>query len=176
MSELLSNLLVAWRTAPHSRVADAVDGLTDQLLAATPRAALPGTKRKADLDAWKKLEKANDPLDFPRLIAAARGGQQEDVLRQVKALARWKHPRFGRGVLELLENPPYAGIKSRPLLTYLLEALTTTGDVRLAPQARELASRYLSIVSSSTGGSAQGRCDAREEDGPDPLRQGDSRV
>jgi uncharacterized protein (TIGR02996 family) len=149
---LLPDLVAAWRAHRQPEVADLVEGVTATLLADAPRPALPATKRAADLAAWRELEARRDPLDFPRLMAAARGGSQEDVARQVTALRAWDHPGLAAGLLALLEQPPYAGLKSRPMLEVVHAALEVTGDVRLVGPARALAARYLAIVNSSTGG------------------------
>jgi uncharacterized protein (TIGR02996 family) len=149
---LLPELVAAWQADRQPEVADLVDGLTRSLLAASPRPALPASKRAADLAAWREVEARRDLLDFPRLMAAARGGSQEDVARQVTALRAWDHPGLAAGLLTLLEKPPNAGIKSRPMLEVVHAALEATGDVRLVEPARALAARYLAIVNSSTGG------------------------
>lgn len=146
--ELLPRLLKAWPRVRHPRLGDAIDGLTALLEARPP---LPATKKRADLDAWTKLEARGDVNDFPRLMAAARGGQQADVLRQAEALASRDDARFATGLLTLLEDPPYAGVASRPLLTALIKLLLATKDKRAAEPAWELASRYIGIVNSSTG-------------------------
>ena len=66
-------------------------------------------------------------------------------------LAR-EHPGLAQGLLAILESPPYAGIKSRPLLEIILDGLRATRDARCVAPARALAKRYLAIVNSSTGG------------------------
>jgi len=140
-----------WRELRHPRLAELVDRIEEELLAAAPRPALRASKARADLEAWQALEAAGDPLDFRRLAAAARGGSQLDVLRQVKALAARSDPRLARALLQLLERPPYAGVKSRPLLAEILAELAATRDRRAAVPAAELAARYLGVVLSGTG-------------------------
>lgn len=152
MSEALRAAVAAWQHRRHPRLADAVDAASRTLLQAAPRPALRVSKRKADLEAWAALERQRDLLDFPRLAAALDGGQQADVQRQVEALAQWEDPRFAAALLALLEQPPYAGVRSRGMLRAVLDALAATADGRAAGPTRELARRYLAIVDSSTGG------------------------
>lgn len=152
MYHSLTSLLQTWRDKRQPDIAHLAEALTNSLLAGNPRAALGASKKTADRAAWRAVESQYDPLDFPRLTAAARGGSQNDVHEQVQRLRAWNHPSFAQGLLTLLKNPPYAGIKSRPLLESIFEALEDTQDVRLVKPARALAKRYLSIVNSSTGG------------------------
>jgi uncharacterized protein (TIGR02996 family) len=142
----------AWARTREPRLADLVDVLSARALADAPRPALTASRKRADLEAWKKTEARGDALDFPALVAAARGGSQDDVLRQVRALAAWNDPRLGAGLIALLEDPPYAGVKSRGMLEGVFAAMEATRDLRLAARARELAGRYLGIVNSGTGG------------------------
>ncbi|MFZ5442280.1 MAG: hypothetical protein ACOZQL_19890 [Myxococcota bacterium] len=148
LEALVPELLAAWRRAHHPRIGDALEAITARLPA---REALAASKKQADLQAWREVDAKGDPLDVPRLLAAARGGQQDDVTRQMRALAKRDDPRFSRGVLALLEKPPYAGVPSRPMLRTLVDLLIAAKDRRAAEPARELASRYLGIVHSSTG-------------------------
>lgn len=152
MNSTLVSLLQTWREHRQPDIADLAEAVTAALLAADPRPALGASKRAADRSTWRAIAALQDPLDFPRLMAAARGGAQIDVNNQVQYLRAWQHPSFARGLLALLENPPYAGIKSRPMLEEIFDALADTRDVRLVKPARALAKRYLAIVNSSTGG------------------------
>jgi uncharacterized protein (TIGR02996 family) len=151
LRELLPRLVAVWRGRRVPSLGDLVEGVTAALLAEAPRPALGGSRKGADVAAWREVEEAHDLLDFPRLMAAARCGAQGDVARQVKALAAWEHPAMAGGLLALLEAPPYAGVKSRPMLEVVHSALEGTADARLVAPARALAKRYLRIVNSSTG-------------------------
>lgn len=152
MNHQLASLLETWREHRQPEIADLAEAVINSLLARHPRPTIGATKKSADRTLWREVAAQRDPLDFPRLIASARGGAQIDVKLQVQFLSGWDHPGMGRGLLALLENPPYAGIKSRPMLEEIFEALEHTRDVRLVKPARTLAKRYLSIVNSSTGG------------------------
>ncbi len=152
MNHQLASLLETWREHRQPEIADLAEAVINSLLAGHPRPDIGATKKSADRALWREVAAQRDPLDFPRLIASARGGTQVDVKLQVQFLSGWDHPGMGRGLLALLENPPYAGIKSRPMLEEIFEALERTRDVRLVKPARTLAKRYLSIVNSSTGG------------------------
>lgn len=150
LDEVLSDLVAAWRVHRAARLADLVDVVGAKVDGeVTP---LVASKRAADLAAWTTRERARDPRDFGALMAAARGGGQDDVVAHVRALAAWDDPRLSRGLLALLADPPYAGVRSRGMLKVVLEALESTHDVRVVPLARELAGRYPSIVQSGTGG------------------------
>lgn len=151
-AKTLQKLIAAWQRSHHPRLAELAEVLDAKLLADAPREPLKASKKKDDLAAWVTLEQSHDLLDFSRLAAAARGGTQEDVARQVGALAQWEDPRIGSAMLALLEKPPYAGVRSRELLQSILDTLEATRDARLAPRARDLAGRYLGIVNSGTGG------------------------
>jgi uncharacterized protein (TIGR02996 family) len=152
LKDTLLSLLETWREHRQPEVADLAEGIIAALLAKDPRPPIGATKKAADRSAWREIAAQRDPLDFPRLVSSARGGSQIDVKLQVQYLSGWNHPGLARGLLELLENPPYAGIKSRPMLEEIFEALENSRDVRLVKPARTLAKRYLSIVNSSTGG------------------------
>lgn len=152
MKDTLLSLLETWREHRQPEVADLAEAIIAALLAKDPLPPIGATKKAADRMTWREIAAQRDPLDFPRLMAAARGGSQLDVKLQVQYLSEWNHPGLARGLLELLENPPYAGVKSRPMLQDILEALENTHDVRLVKPARSLAKRYLSIVNSTTGG------------------------
>jgi uncharacterized protein (TIGR02996 family) len=148
---VLAAAIAAWGELRHPRLADLVDRIEAQLLAAAPRRPLRASKRREDLAAWRTVEAARDPLDVRRLGAALGGGSQDDVRRQVEALAARRDPRLARALLALLEQPPYAGVKSRGMLAAILERLAETRDVRAAGPAADLADRYLGIVHSGTG-------------------------
>lgn len=152
MKQILASLLETWRQHRQPEVADLAEAMTMALLAEAPRSAIGATKKAGDRSLWREVANLQDPLDFPRLMQSARGGTQVDVKLQVQYLSAWNHPSMARGLLELLENPPYAGIKSRPMLEEIFEALQDTRDVRLVKPARALAKRYLAIVNSGTGG------------------------
>lgn len=152
MINQLASLLETWREHRQPEIADLAEAVITALLVRHPRPTIGATKKSADRTLWREVAAQRDPLDFPRLIASARGGAQVDVKLQVQFLSSWDHPGMGRGLLALLEDPPYAGIKSRPMLEEIFEALELTRDVRLVKPARTLAKRYLSIVNSSTGG------------------------
>ena len=148
---VLAAAIAAWGELRHPRLADLVDRIEAQLLGAAPRRPLRTSKRREDLAAWRTVEAARDPLDFRRLGAALGSGSQDDVRRQVDALAGWRDPRLGRALLALLAQPPYAGVKSRGMLSAILERLAETRDGRAAGPADELADRYLGVVHSGTG-------------------------
>lgn len=148
---MLAAAIAAWGELRHPRLADLVDRIEAKLLAAAPRPALRTSKRRDDLSAWRTVEAARDPLDFRRLAAALGSGTQDDVRRQVDALAARRDPRLARALLALLEDPPYAGARSRGMLAAILERLAETRDGRAAGPATELAERYLGIVHSGTG-------------------------
>lgn len=152
LAAVLPSLLDAWRARRAPEIADVAEAVTAALLLESPRPALGASRKKADREAWRDVESSRDPLDSPRLIAAARGGTQDEVKAQVEALLTRDHPGLARGLLAILESPPYAGIKSRPLLEVILEGLRGTRDARCVAPARALAKRYLAIVNSSTGG------------------------
>lgn len=152
LAALLPALLAVWRARRTPEIGDLAEAVTTALLLESPRPALGASRKAAERQAWREVEAARDPLDFPRLVAAARGGAQDEVKAQVLALLTWDHPGMARGLLAILESPPYAGIKSRPLIEVILEGLRATRDARCAAPARALAKRYLTIVNSSTGG------------------------
>ncbi|MFT3840326.1 MAG: TIGR02996 domain-containing protein [Myxococcaceae bacterium] len=151
-AKTLQQLIAAWQRTRHPRLAELAEVLDAKLLTEAAREPLKASKKKDDLATWVRLEQQHDPLDFSRLAAAARGGTQDDVARQVAVLAAWDDPRMGSAMLTLLEDPPYAGVRSRELLQSIVGILEATRDVRLAPRARDLAGRYLGIVNSGTGG------------------------
>jgi hypothetical protein len=109
-------------------------------------------RRKQDLEAWWAVAALNDPLDFPRLAAALRAGTQAEVTRKLETLVGREDPRLAASLVELLEDPPYAGLSSRPLIDSILEALRDSRARDQAKRISALADRYLSIVNSSTGG------------------------
>jgi uncharacterized protein (TIGR02996 family) len=158
LAESLEQIVGAWRQHRHARLGDLADALDAALAPSIP--PLAASKKKADLDAWRAREERRDLLDFGALMRAARGGKQEDVSAHVAALAGWKDPRLVRGLFALLEDPPYAGVKSRGLLAEILAALEATRDPRIPVLARELAGRYLEIVNSGTGGWMVGELEA----------------
>src|SRR5262245_30509586 len=125
---VMAAAIAAWRELRHPRLADLVDRIEEQLLAAAPRPPLPATRHRADVDAWRTLEAAGDPLDFQRLGAAAAGGEKGAVLRQVRALTARRDPRLARVLLALLEKPPFTGHKARDLLDAMIEELAATRD------------------------------------------------
>ncbi|HEY0251201.1 MAG TPA: hypothetical protein VGC41_06720, partial [Kofleriaceae bacterium] len=132
-----------WARTREPRIADLADVITARLASEQPREPLAASKKQADLATWKAREQDHDVADFPALVVAARGGQQDDVIRQVKALAKWTDPRFGAGLLAMLEKPPYAGVASRGMLGAIFDAIVDAGDRRLPSACSELASRYL---------------------------------
>ncbi|HWU86424.1 MAG TPA: hypothetical protein VN253_04090, partial [Kofleriaceae bacterium] len=102
---VLAAAIAAWGELRHPRLADLVDRIEAKLLGAAPRRPLRTSKRREDLAAWRTVEAARDPLDFRRLGAAVGGGSQDDVRRQVEALAVRSDPRLARVLLALLEQP-----------------------------------------------------------------------
>jgi uncharacterized protein (TIGR02996 family) len=151
-AEALVAVIAAWRRTRHPRLGELAPFLAERAAAEAPRPPLGASKKRADLDAWRAREAAHDPLDFDALMRAARGGAQADVIAHVEALAAWDDPRLVDGLFALLADPPYAGVKSREMLTAIFVALEGARDARAIKMARELAGRYLGIVSSSTGG------------------------
>jgi len=152
VKQILASLLETWRQHRQPEVGNLIEAVSATLLAKEPRPAIGATKKAGDRSLWRDVASQQDPLDFPRLVQSARGGSQVDVKLQVQYLSAWNHPSMAKGLLELLENPPYAGIKSRPMLEEIFDALQNTRDVRLVKPARALAKRYLAIVNSGTGG------------------------
>lgn len=151
--EQLGVLAEAWRQSRHPRHAQLYSHVAKQLAAVEPiRELLRAGRRKQDLEAWWAVAALGDPLDFPRLAAALRGGTQEQVGNKLQALVARHDPRLATYLLDLLEDPPYAGLSSRPLLDAILQALRHVGDRGVAERTSALADRYLSIVNSSTGG------------------------
>ncbi len=151
--EHLAWLAEAWKRNRHPRLAQLHSHVAKQLAAAEPiRELLRAGKRKQDLEGWWAVAQLGDPLDFPRLAAALRAGSQEQVGNKLKALVAREDPRLASYLLDVLEDPPYAGLSSRPLLSAILQALRLSGDRDLAERTSALADRYLSIVNSSTGG------------------------
>lgn len=178
MIELHERLLRRWRATRHPRIGDLCERVAAARLGEAPRAALAASKRRADLAAWDATELANDPLDFARLAAAARGGMQEHVIAHVQALAKRDDPALAMALLALLANPPYAGVKSRGMLDTIFDAIRASRDVRAAEPARELGRRYLSVVNSGTGGWASVQLAAIADElaaiVPDPLSAEDA--
>ena len=138
----------AWQRTHDPRVAD----LVDLLGALESPAPLKRSGRAADLAAWNEAEARHDPADFGALVAAAGGGTRDNVIEQAKKLSAWKDPRFGAGMLKLIEDPPYVGSKARMMVRAIATEMIAHGDGRLAVGCRELAGRYLAIIKGSVGG------------------------
>jgi uncharacterized protein (TIGR02996 family) len=154
----LEALIEVWRRTRHPRPAALADRLGARLGQAHEPLGASGSR--ADRERWWEVHARMDPVDLPRLAAAARGGSQDEVGLRVAALAERGDPRFAASMLRLLEDPPYAGVRSRGLLTQILDAIRAAGDRRVVPMARDLAARFPGIVPSSTGGWTSERLEA----------------
>ena len=151
--EHLAWLAEAWKRNRHPRLAQLHSHVAKQLAAAEPiRELLRAGKRKQDLEGWWAVAQLGDPLDFPRLAAALRAGSQEQVGNKLKALVAREDPRLASYLLDVLEDPPYAGLSSRPLLSAILQALRLSGDRDLAERTSALDHRRGTKRLTATGG------------------------
>jgi hypothetical protein len=103
-TSLLPGLFEGWRARRQPTVARLVEAISAALLAEAPRPLLGASKKASERELWWAVHETRDVLDFPRLMAAARGGSQQQVRAQVEALAEWQHPAFAAGLLSLLEG------------------------------------------------------------------------
>lgn len=149
--EALRESLRAWRKTKHPRFAVLAQWATARALGGEPRPLVGAGKKRADSEAWRALLDAGDPLDVPRLVAAAGGGTSAESAERIALLSKLDDPRVTQGLLDLLGAPPYRARTALPFFRACAKALHDSGDPRVRPALEALAARYKSILETSVG-------------------------
>lgn len=146
----LESAIHGWKKTRHPRFAAIAELATKRAL--TGERPVVGDSGKAvDVQAWVELFEKRDPLDVPRLFAAAGGGKSSTAAERVTLLSKLKDPRVVSGVLALLEAPPYRAQTALPFFRACTAALVESNDPRVRPALEELSQRYKTILETSVG-------------------------
>ncbi len=143
---MLIECVKAWRKTRHPRWAALADWCTD-----AQRPVIGAGKKKADLDAWRELERRQDPHDLPRLYLALKGMTASRAAELLPTLAVWNDPRSVTQLLALLEAPGRSAQTTLPFFRAAAKQLGESRDARARDGMKALGERYKTIISGSVG-------------------------
>lgn len=138
----------AWRRTRHARfraVAGALSALEP------PRPPLGGSNKKADVQEWLDVERANDPQDTPRLLASMTKSNSLIATERVALIARRDDPRVITALLEVCETAPYTASSTRHFWQAAVRALGASNDAGAGAKMVEIAKRYKLISDTAQG-------------------------
>jgi|GEM_PF-7059535 len=127
----LATLLEVFRAQPSARLAEVIERLST--VAEATRPPVPGKSAKERLDAAKRLIKAGDAVDLPRLyrvLPSLKQAEAMDLLAQLASLP--PDPRVLVEVTKLLADPPWASSASHKFWRALLVVQQQQHDPRVA--------------------------------------------
>ncbi|MGC4118073.1 MAG: TIGR02996 domain-containing protein [Myxococcales bacterium] len=133
--EALRSLLAAWR----ARKAPALAELIERLGARIRRPALSQKPAAQALAEWRECERARDPADLHRLVAALRVGTVNQMIERLELLAGWpEDPRIARAALAILFDQPFSSQSARKLYSSAVATLEAMHDPRTYARLEDL--------------------------------------
>lgn len=154
---VLNESITAWRRTRHPRWGQLADWASVRALAeAEPRPVVGAGARKADHEAWAKLEADGHVLDLPRLVAALLGPRSPQAAERVAVLALRDDPRLVALLMKVLEAPPFRARTALPFFRAVCQALIDSRDVRARDAMRELSGRFKAVLETSMGDEVAG--------------------
>lgn len=149
---VLKESLAAWRKTRHPRWGQLADWASARALAASPERPVVGASgKKADHEAWTKLEADGHALDLPRLVASLNGPKSPAAAERVAVLALRDDPRLVTLLMKVLEAPPFRAKTALPFFRAVCQALVDSRDVRAREAMRELSGRFKAVLETSVG-------------------------
>jgi uncharacterized protein (TIGR02996 family) len=134
----LAVLVERWRANRHPALAEAIAKLSPRI----ERPALPIKPAPTALNAWLVCQRAQDPADAGRLVAALRIGTVKQIIERLDVLteAAEDHPdpRFADAAMAILVDQPFTSGSTRRLYTAACNLLAATADPRTAARLEEL--------------------------------------
>lgn len=149
---ILNESITAWRKTRHPRWGQLADWSSARALAASPERPVVGASgKKADHEAWMKLEAEGHVLDLPRLVASLHGPKSAAAAERVTVLALRNDPRFVTLLMKVMEAPPFRAKTALPFFRAVCQALVDSKDVRAREAMRELSGRFKAVLETSVG-------------------------
>ncbi|NTX11665.1 TIGR02996 domain-containing protein [Myxococcus sp. CA056] len=131
-SRVLDDLLVAWRAAPHTALADRIVTVGQKL-----SGGIPPPKD------WDALAKKPDAANLTTLLAALLDKGSVKGRGRLETLADWpEDPRIDRWVASQFVDPPFTSTGARPYWTRLAPLARRVRDAQAASSMLKARARY----------------------------------
>jgi uncharacterized protein (TIGR02996 family) len=134
----LAVLVERWRANRNPALAEAIAKLSPRI----ERPALPIKPAPTALSAWLDCQRAQDPADAARLVAALRIGTVKQIIERLEVLTEAAtdraDPRFADAAMAILVDQPFTSGSTRRLYTAACKLLAATADPRTAARLEEL--------------------------------------
>jgi uncharacterized protein (TIGR02996 family) len=128
----LGLLVDAWRACRHPRLADLIDRLSGEAVAA--RGPLDGASLAERGAAWAAARDAGDPADFGRMLAAPWPGKWQSALPLLEQLLAWPDdPRLAMVLAQLLADQPYRSLTAYTFYVRVADGVRRLCDLRTLP-------------------------------------------